>query len=93
MRSNWQSFCVRLPGSDPASIVERAARDGVGLRRGVSNAHEQPAYAVPSSHRVAGTLAESERAWRETICLPLYPEMTRGEQERVAAVLFAAKDA
>ena len=85
-RSNWQSFCVRLPDRDPQLVVEHAATRGIGLRRGISNAHEQPAYAASTSHRVVGALGESERAWRETLCLPVYPGMTDEDRQAVVAL-------
>ena len=84
-RSNWQSFCVRMPGSDPAATVARAAEQGISLRRGISNAHEQPAYADRASHRIAGSLSESERAWGETVCLPVFPGLSVDDQARIAS--------
>ena len=87
-RSNWQSYCVRLPeGRTPADALARLAGLGISARSGISNAHQQPAYADPPSHRVVGTLKESERAFASTICLPLYPGMTELDQDRVVAAL------
>ncbi len=91
VRSNWQSLCVRLPaGRDPARTIEHLAATGIAARRGIANAHEQPAYADPASHRKTGPLAQSERAWRETICLPVYPGMTEPELDRVIAALASS---
>ena len=71
-------------------MLERLAQVGVGARHGVTNAHEQPAYADPASHRVVGALLESERAARSTLCLPLYPGLTDVEIGRVASGLADA---
>ena len=92
VRSNWQSLCLRLPtGSDPQAVVDAIAAQNISLRRGISNAHEQPAYADPSTHRVSGSLQHSEQAWRETLCLPLLPGLTATEQARVVSALERAQ--
>jgi dTDP-4-amino-4,6-dideoxygalactose transaminase len=89
--SNWQSLCVRLPAAaDPVALLEALGQRGIGARRGVANAHEQPAYADPASHRRAGSLLQSEQAWRHTLCLPLYPGLEMSDLERVCAALRAA---
>jgi dTDP-4-amino-4,6-dideoxygalactose transaminase len=89
--SNWQSLCVRLPTQiDAQGVVDALAQDGIGARRGVQNAHEQPAYADPRSHRVVGALTESERAARHGLCLPLFPGLAEADIARVAASLRAA---
>ena len=90
-RSNWQSLCLRLGvDSDPERVVAEATRQNISLRRGISNAHEQPAYAQVGSHRVSGSLAHSEQAWRETLCLPLLPGLSEEDQARVVAVVTRA---
>jgi perosamine synthetase len=83
-RSNWQSYCVRLPPHVSASqVIERLAALGIATRRGIVNAHQQPAYAdVP-----APPLPESERARAQSIILPLYPHMSAAEQERLVRAL------
>ena len=71
------------------------AEDGISLRPGVMCAHREGAYAIerwscgPGPGRCGcsmGTCArlqKSERAQAQTVILPLYPEMTVAEQERV----------
>ncbi len=91
VRSNWQSLCLRLGvDSDPERVVVEAAKHGISLRRGISNAHEQPAYAKVDSHRVSGTLVHSEQAWRESLCLPLVPGLSAEDQGRVIAAVTRA---
>jgi dTDP-4-amino-4,6-dideoxygalactose transaminase len=90
-RSNWQTLCVRLRADrDVRAVLEKLATAGVHARHGVANAHEQPAYADPASHRLAGALTESEWAAKEALCLPLYPGMTDDELNRVAGALAVA---
>ncbi len=102
-RSNWQSYCVRLPsGSDQRRVMQAMLDDGVVTRRGVMCAHREPAYPKGTwacggpggtCDCPAGTctrLRESERAQDETIVLPLFLEMTTDEQDVVVASLARA---
>ena len=97
-RSNWQSFCVRLPtGCDQRQVMQLLLDHGVATRRGVMCAHREAACAADGSCRLApnaltpGTpLAVSERAQDECVVLPLFPQMTEAEQEAVVAALREA---
>lgn len=95
-RSTWQSFCVRLPeGADQLTIMQRMLDSGVATRRGVMCAHWEAAY--PSGTWRCGAdsgrcecteghcqrLQHSEDAQDHTLILPLYPQMTLDEQDRV----------
>ena len=86
-RSNWQSYCVRLPaGLDQTRVLQTLLDRGISGRRGVMCAHTEPAYATQPWRRV-GALRESERATRETIILPLYPGMADDDQQYVVNAL------
>lgn len=87
-RSNWQSYCVRLPdGLDQRAVMQQMLDDGVSTRRGIMCSHREPAYAdAPLDH----ALPESERAQDHCIILPLFPQMTAAEQDAVAASLRGA---
>jgi perosamine synthetase len=83
-RSNWQRFCVRLPDHVDQRGAMQALRDrGVATSRGVMCVHREPAYAA-SARR---PLPRSEAAQDGCLLIPLYPQMSDGEQERVAAAL------
>ena len=79
-------------------VVQVDARDAVleGLReRGIGAGvhypvplHEQPAYAHLGL--APGDLPETARAARRIISLPIYPELSRSQAERVAAALIEA---
>ena len=99
-RSNWQSYCVRLPDRcDQRQVMQAMLDAGVATRRGVMCAHREPAYAKePWSCGVApedcecppGTcarLSESERAQDHAIILPLFHQMTHTEQDTVVVAL------
>ena len=100
-RSNWQSFCVRLPaGADQQRVMQHMLDAGVSTRRGIMCAHREPAYAVepwscgPSGRvgspgRCAG-LFESEEAQDRTILLPLFHELSDAQQDTVVAALGEA---
>ncbi len=101
-RSNWQSFLVRLPeGCDQRHVMQCMLERGVSTRRGIMCAHREPAYASPGTwscgpepcpgHPAAcARLPESERAQETAIILPLFHEMTGGEQRTVVSALGEA---
>ena len=93
--TNWQSYCVRLPdGFDQREVMQKMLDDGIATRRGIMCAHREPAYRDAATWRCAQpdcsptpqcpNLIESERAQDQAIILPLYPQMTDEEQDRVA---------
>src|SRR5262245_60267797 len=87
-RSNWQSVCVRLPDHvEQRAVMQAMLDDGVATRRGIMCTHREPVYrgCVP-----AEGLPESEAAQDRCIILPLYPQMTAEEQDRVADALARA---
>jgi perosamine synthetase len=89
-RSNWQSYCVRLPASVPQKKVMQFMRDaGIATRRGIMCAHLEPAY-QKEAWRSAGPLIRSERAQKECILLPLYHQLAHGEQQLIASQLRSA---
>ena len=100
-RTNWQSYCVRLPEDlDQREVMQRMLDDGIATRRGIMCAHREPAYSDPESWRCSQTqctprrhcpnLIESEKAQDHGVILPLFSRMTEQQQERVATALRAA---
>jgi perosamine synthetase len=87
-RSNWQSYCVRLPDScEQRSVMQALLDAGIATRRGIMCTHREPSYA---GARVGGTLIESERAQDHGLILPLFPQMVLADQQRVASELQSA---
>jgi dTDP-4-amino-4,6-dideoxygalactose transaminase len=86
-RSNQQSYAARArDGADAARILRTLEALGIGVRPGVSNAHEEPAYATTGLARIGpGGLAVSERVRRETVMLPLFHGMRPDEEDAVIA--------
>lgn len=102
-RSNWQSFCLRLPtGCDQRKVMQAMLDAGVATRRGIMCAHREQAYSCepwscgkgadgcscPTS--TCAKLTGSERAQDISIVLPLYHQMTSAEQDRVVIALRQA---
>lgn len=90
-RSNWQSYAVGLPASaDQRAVMQSLLDAGISTRRGVMCAHREPACAdLPLPH----SLLHSESAQDRSLILPLYPQMTHTEQDRVIAALHHALNA
>ena len=84
-RSNWQSYCVRLPDwADQKTIMQEMLDNGIATRRGIMCAHREPCYSdEPRRH----DLCRSEAAQDHCILLPLYAQMTSDDQLRVAVAL------
>jgi dTDP-4-amino-4,6-dideoxygalactose transaminase len=102
-RSNYQSYCVRLPHScDQRRVMQSMLDAGVATRRGVMCAHREPAYRnVPwrcegpagvcdRTDEACGPLVNGEQATAHSLMLPIYVEMTEEDQTRVAAALLTA---
>ena len=86
-RSNWQSFCVRLPEHcDQRAVMQRMLDDGVSTRRGIMCSHREAPYADASRP----PLGISEAAQDECVLLPLYPQMTSDDLEHVVGALKTA---
>jgi dTDP-4-amino-4,6-dideoxygalactose transaminase len=94
-RSNWQSYHVFLReggGVAQVEIMQYLLDRGVTCKRGVSNAHQELAYAGrsnwacgpdPCPGPACRHLAESEWLRDHTILLPLFHGMTDDEQDQV----------
>src|SRR5439155_980330 len=92
-RHVYHLFAVRIegrPGSAGRDRV-RAALKERGIETGLHYPvplHLQPCYAWMGLR--AGSFPEAERAAREVLSLPLYPEMTEAQVDRVCEALRAA---
>ena len=89
-RTNWQSYCVRLPeGCDQRQAIQSMLDAGVSTRRGIMCSHREEAYAAlgcPQSR----SLSRSEAAQDHCVLLPLFPGMSSGAQEMTCAALRTA---
>lgn len=85
---NWQSYCVRLPTYlEQRQVMQHLLDEGIATRRGVMCAHREPAYAQQPFWRAAASLTHSEFLQDHALILPLFPQMTEAEQDRVVDAL------
>jgi dTDP-4-amino-4,6-dideoxygalactose transaminase len=87
--SNYQSFWILLPDDSPVSrdeLLRILADAGVSARRGIMAAHLEPAYA-DYPH---GTLLATEMLTARSLVLPLFHDMTEGEQDVVVSAVLGA---
>ena len=82
--SNFQSFWIEvLPGFGTSCerLLEHLAVQGISARRGIMASHRQPAYAGLDTGDAE--LAVTNRLTDNTLILPVYHQLTDGEQDRV----------
>ena len=86
-RSNWQSYCVRLPDDcDQRAVMQAMLDAGVSTRRGIMCSHREDAYRTENPGR---SLPASEAAQDRCVLLPLFPGMSPEDQETASAALRA----
>lgn len=101
-KSNWQSYCVRLPEQcDQVQVMQAMLDAGISTRRGIMCAHREEAYQIEAwscgialaecQHELGrcDRLPESELAQERSILLPLFHQITEKEQDYVSKI-FAA---
>ena len=98
VRSNWQSYCVRLSDDAPGlkTVMQRLLDQGVSTRRGIPCAHREPAYEqepwtwAGQAEGRSSNLKESERAQARCLLLPLHHEMKDQDVSFIRDELAAA---
>ena len=80
-RVNWQSYPTTVrqgSGLDQDQVLRFFLERGIACRRGITNAHQEPAYAGrPDSFR-AGPLPVSEALRAHTVMIPAVPRHDQG---------------
>lgn len=89
-QSNVQSFWVRLRDgrADRDALLASLAHRGISARRGIMASHLEPAYA---GHPHVD-LPVTEDLTARTLVLPLFPDMTEHDQQRVVDALGVGLD-
>jgi perosamine synthetase len=96
-RSNWQTYCIRLPEHvDQTAFMQAMLDRGVSTRRGVMCTHREPAYrdadwrcagstgqASEKRDTVSAQLANGEMLQDRGVVLPLFPGLTESEQRSI----------
>jgi dTDP-4-amino-4,6-dideoxygalactose transaminase len=78
---SWQSYAVRLDLDAPVDRLElmRALlADGIATRRGVAATHHEQPY-----REGAPSLPHTDAAARDTLLLPLFPELSHSDQDYI----------
>ncbi|OSI30564.1 DegT/DnrJ/EryC1/StrS family aminotransferase [Bradyrhizobium canariense] len=84
-RSNWQSYCVRLPDRvEQRTVMQSLLDQGIATRRGIMCSHREAPYA---NQKRRHDLQQSELAQDNSILLPIYAQMSEEDQEQVACAL------
>lgn len=87
-RTNWQSYCVRLPDeASQIAVMQQMLDRGIATRRGVMCVHLERSYADLERRF---PLPASEKARDRCILLPLFHQMTDREQWQVVSALKEA---
>jgi perosamine synthetase len=90
-RSNWQSYCVKLPADcDQRAVMQFMLDLGLSTRRGVMCSHLEPAYDGTALARNGSSLAVSERMQNTGVILPLFGQVTDDDLRRVSEGLAKA---
>jgi perosamine synthetase len=85
-RSNWQSYCVRLPDRlDQRTVMQNLLDQGIATRRGIMCSHREAPY---SDGKPPNNLRQSELAQDHAILLPMFAQMSEADQVRVVDALI-----
>jgi perosamine synthetase len=80
-----QSFCISIDNRD--AVMHEMREIGIEVQIGTYALHMHPAFAPGELCRVAGNLATSRAAFDHCLVLPLFHQLTRGDQEIVVREL------
>ncbi len=87
VRSNWQSYCVRLPDRlDQRSVMQNMLDKGISTRRGIMCSHREPPYIMAARRH---DLRQSELVQDRSILLPIYAQMDESDIDEAASALRA----
>jgi dTDP-4-amino-4,6-dideoxygalactose transaminase len=84
-RSNWQSYCVRLPNRvDQKAVMQNLLDRGIATRRGIMCSHREAPYLNGKQRH---DLRQSELAQDHSILLPIYAQMSENDLMFIADAL------
>ncbi len=88
----WQSYCVRVTRNapvGPTEVMRSLLHEGIATRRGVMAIHEEASYAQ-GDEIGRQALPHTEAVTRETLMLPLFPDLSETQQDHVVERLSAS---
>jgi dTDP-4-amino-4,6-dideoxygalactose transaminase len=87
-RHVWNQYVVRVPAAQRDALRQHLAARGIGSNVYYPRPlHLQPCFAAHGAQ--PGSLPVSEAAARETLALPIYPELASAQVERVVGEVVA----
>jgi perosamine synthetase len=87
LEHSWQSYAVRLARDAPLDrigLMRALLAEGIATRRGVAAIHHEAPYSEQ-----AHDLTNTDAAAAQVLLLPLFPDLTDRDQDRVIASLHA----
>lgn len=85
-RHSYHRYVVRVPAEARRALIEGLHREGIASEVYYPlGLHQQPALARFAGASDEAPLVETERATREALALPLYPELSLDDVERIVA--------
>ncbi|WP_225187541.1 DegT/DnrJ/EryC1/StrS family aminotransferase [Bradyrhizobium sp. IC3195] len=86
-RSNWQSYCIRLPERfDQRTVMQNLLEKGIATRRGIMCSHREIPYERANQRH---DLRQSEIAQDRSLLLPVFPQIREEDQLHVTNCLKA----
>jgi dTDP-4-amino-4,6-dideoxygalactose transaminase len=82
----WHIYCVRVPGARRDEVLAKLNADGIGA--GIH--YPVPIHRTGAFAHLGGSFPNAESTAPELLSLPLYPQITPAQQERVASALAEA---
>ena len=82
----WHIYCVRVPGGRRDQVLAELNAAGVGA----AIHYPTPIHHTGAFAHLGGSFPNAEAAGSELLSLPIYPQITPAQQERVAEALAAA---
>jgi dTDP-4-amino-4,6-dideoxygalactose transaminase len=82
----WHIYCVRVPGGRRDEVLAQLNADGIGA--GIH--YPVPIHRTGAFAHLGGSFPNAESTAPELLSLPLHPQITPAQQERVATALAAA---
>lgn len=84
----WHLFIVRVPAELRRGVYEHLKKRGIGVQVHYVPLHMQQGFSRLGYTR--GDFPEAEKAYGEMLSLPLFPDLTERDQDRVVEELKAA---
>jgi len=85
---SWQSYVVFVEDRD--RVIKELSEKGIETQIGTYSLHMHRAFSDNAGCRIIGDMSASRYAFEHCLCLPLYHEITRQEQDYVVQELIRA---